>query len=135
MMHASLRETITLPNGAGHYLGVYQGAAAGQLNVVKYLPFVQLECTVDIPYIHTEQQTDQLCPTPAVDFSNDVVLPVEPVTAYYIVFIHQFEQRRHFTDIKLSVAIRVEDESLACCGKTGGAGLSRNRDWADDAPP
>ena len=113
MMNTLLDDGATVANSPGQYLGIDQCAAAQKMRVVKN-PFpVEFEGTVDVTDFHAEEQADEFCPAPGVDFANEAVLTIDAVAAYNVVFLDQWQQGRHFGDVKLAVTVGVEDKFLS----------------------
>jgi hypothetical protein len=119
MMHTFLSNGVAFSHGQRKNLGIDQGAGADHLDVVKYFSFVELERTINVTDPHSEQQTDELGPAPGIYLSEEVVLAVQTVATDNIILLNQREQRGHFRDIELAVAIGVEDK-LPRCGPEAG---------------
>jgi hypothetical protein len=101
---------ISLFSGSCQYLGVNQGTGADHADAIKDFPLIQLKGAVDVADSEVEEKADELCPAPGIGFSKEVILSVEAVTAHYVVVGHEWQQRGHFADIELAIAVGVEDE-------------------------
>ena len=97
----------------------YESTQTRHLNIVEDFPFIQFESAVDVTDFHIEQEADQFRPGPAINFSYKTVLTVQSVAADNIILLYQRQQRRHFVDIKLAVAIGIKNKFFSGCFKPG----------------
>ena len=56
-----------------------------------------------------KESIDEFCPCPAIEFPQQRVFSVDPVTGDDVVLIGQLDEGREFIDVELSVAVGVED--------------------------
>lgn len=114
MVYGFLRYCIAFSSGSCEYFSVDERAGAFQFHIFEDFAFVELEGTVYVSDFHAEEQTDELGPAPGVDFADDRIAAVEAITTDYVVLVHQGKERGHLGNVKLAVAVGIEDELL--CG-------------------
>ena len=80
-----------------------------------------------------EEEVNEFCPCPAIEFSQEWVLTVDAVTGDDVILVDQIDEWREFVDVELAVTVGVEDP-LFCRGTEAGleGGAVALVDWMLD---
>ncbi len=118
-MDAALGDAIAGAVGAGEDFRIDQGAFAVHMDMIEDFTAIQLEGAIHVLDVKVKEQVHEFGPGPAVKFPQGRVLPINPKAGNNIAIVDICKQLRQFPDIKLSVAVGVEDPFFGRGAETG----------------
>src|SRR5579859_4077007 len=89
---------------------INHGPASLELVLVEKASRIELEGTIDITHIDTEDHTYQYFPTPGIDFTHPGILAINTIAQHSIIFINKREEALKIIDIKLSIGIHEKSQ-------------------------